>query len=404
MIKQNFSFTLGSNNSLLKSFIEKFTRDEFFIDLIRLVLYPADFGNINSNKIVDYLKSFLNDINLVIRKTQFGLKSSTESIALVNSLLNIRESHTNILNYDNVFQHLGNCSLYTQQLIQKAIDNKIVDPDVFRRLKENILLTTQAYYEIYSVSGNIKLLDILTESISKDTVPVFEALRNYKDVIINAYNDLSKLQSLNKKESISDYFIKIMPPSSEYVLNKVNKTRIYAPDGNNIELRIKTNYVIDRKKFDNYLAKKAIQANAKIRLGYFLTDLKEENKKYVLFFKNKKSKADIVIGADGPLTIVGKKSGLFNNRRFLIGTQVEAYFKKDNVVDFYPYIGAYAWIVPLNSKIRKGVASYKNSRTLFKRFIKKFNLNIIENQSGLIPIFDPFVKVQKNGMQQKSGK
>ncbi len=207
MIKQNFSFTLGSNNSLLKSFIEKFTRDEFFIDLIRLVLYPADFGNINSNKIVDYLKSFLNDINLVIRKTQFGLKSSTESIALVNSLLNIRESHTNILNYDNVFQHLGNCSLYTQQLIQKAIDNKIVDPDVFRRLKENILLTIQAYYEIYSVSGNIKLLDILTDSISKDTVPVFEALRNYKDVIINAYNDLSKLQSLNKKESISDYFI-----------------------------------------------------------------------------------------------------------------------------------------------------------------------------------------------------
>ena len=204
---QNIPFVLNSDNSLLKSFIEKFTQDEFFVDLIKLILYPADFGSINSNRIVDYLRSFLNNINLVVRKNQYGLKSSTESIQIVNSLLNIRESHENILSYDNVFQHLGKCNLYTQQLIQKAIDEKHENPDDFRRSKEQILLTTQAYYEIYSVSGNIKLLDILTESISKDTVPVFEALRNYKEVIISAYNDLSKLQSLNKEESISDYFI-----------------------------------------------------------------------------------------------------------------------------------------------------------------------------------------------------
>ncbi len=191
---------------------------------------------------------------------------------------------------------------------------------------------------------------------------------------------------------LSNYFHRIMPPSKDFIVNEVNKTRIYAPDGNFIETKIKTNYVISRKKFDNYIAKKAKKTGAKIKLGHCLTDIKDN----FLYFGNKKIRADIIIGADGPISTVAKKSGLFEDRKFLIGTQVEGELKKDNVVDFYPYIGSYAWVVPLGKKARIGVASYGNSKKLFDEFIKNYDIKIIENQSGIIPVFNPNIKVQKN--------
>lgn len=193
---------------------------------------------------------------------------------------------------------------------------------------------------------------------------------------------------------LSDYFIKIMPPSKDFVLNKINKTRIHAPNGEFIETKIKTNYVICRKRFDNYLADKAKKSGVNINLDHCLTDIKDR----VLYFGNKKIKADIIIGADGPLSTVAKNSGLFENRNFLIGTQVEGYLEKDNVVDFFPYIGTYAWVVPLGKKSRIGVVSGKDSKKLFDKLIKNYKIKISENQSGLIPLFDPKVRVQKSNI------
>lgn len=193
---------------------------------------------------------------------------------------------------------------------------------------------------------------------------------------------------------LSDYFLKLMPPSKKFVLNTINKTRIYAPNGSFVETKIKTNYVICREKFDNYLANKAKTVGAKIKLSHCLTDIKGN----ILFFRTKKIKADIIIGADGPLSVVAKKYDLFENREFLIGTQVEGYLKKDNVVDFFPYIGVYAWVVPLGKKSRIGVVSYKNSKKLFDVFVKNYNIDVCENQSGVIPVFNPKVKVQKNNV------
>jgi len=193
---------------------------------------------------------------------------------------------------------------------------------------------------------------------------------------------------------LSDYFLKLMPPSKKFVINTLTKTKIHSPNRNFVETKIKTNYVICRKKFDNYLAKKAEQQGVKIKLNFCLNNIKEN----ILYFKNKKIKADIIIGADGPLSTVAKKSGLFENRKFLIGTQVEGYLKKDNVVDFFPYIGTYAWVVPIGKKSRIGVVSYKNSKKLFDKFVKTYNIDITENQSGVIPVFNPYVNVQKKNV------
>jgi len=197
--------------TLLKAFISTFTSEEFMVDLVRITLHPSEFGVFSSersNSAIDYIKNFLKGLNDIIRKLQLPTSKNIQSqIQVVSSLLTIRESSSNILTYDNVFQHLATRDLVTTKLVQKAIENKLLDEDTFRKLADNVINIIHAYYEVISVSSTITLLDNLQESISYNNLTPFEALKNYKDLVITAYNDLSKLQSLSKAETVADYFI-----------------------------------------------------------------------------------------------------------------------------------------------------------------------------------------------------
>lgn len=203
---------------------------------------------------------------------------------------------------------------------------------------------------------------------------------------------------------LSDHFTSIMPAKEDFVENVVEKTRIYAPNGRYVETNIKKNYVVCRKKFDNYLAEMAQNEGVRCHLGHSFNDfLDKDNLKVKLKYKGKAvySSPDKLIGADGPLSPIAKAAGLYGKRQHLIGTQIEAKMENDNVVEFYPYIGSYAWIVPKDENtVRIGVAAYKDSMNLFKKFAKEkigkdYDAKTIENQSGVIPTFNPSVKVQK---------
>jgi digeranylgeranylglycerophospholipid reductase len=207
---------------------------------------------------------------------------------------------------------------------------------------------------------------------------------------------------------LSDYFLTLMKPKKEFVENIVEKTRIYAPNGRFVETKIKKNYVICRKKFDNYLADIAKEAGAKYYINHSFAGFERKGEKIVSKINHKEtivfSESDILIGADGPLSPVAKAAGLFNDRKFIIGTQIEAKMKNDNAVEFYPYIGCYAWIVPKNKDVvRIGVAAYKNTPEIFRKFVKEkigknYEKKIIENRSGVIPVFSPGVKAQKKNI------
>jgi len=197
----------SQNNNLLKSFISKFTSDQFFKDLIKMTLYPADFGSIQSQKTVDYIQTFLVDVEKVIRINKFQFQNTNKNIQLSKSLLNIRESRSNILNSHNVFQHVNIQDLSLTKLIQSAIDDKVEDIDTFRRMKNDIISHIQSYYEINSISGNMNLYNNLVDSVWSESLPVFDAVKQYRETVINLYNDLSKLQTIDKADQESDYFI-----------------------------------------------------------------------------------------------------------------------------------------------------------------------------------------------------
>ena len=186
------------------------------------------------------------------------------------------------------------------------------------------------------------------------------------------------------------------------IINKISNVKICSKN-NSIELSLKnSNLVLDRKKFDNTLADMAIKSGTKIFLNYrFIGNSKN---KISLRYNNKEAiiKTDYIIGADGPLSQVAKSNNLFGKRRFMTGLQTRTKLKNDNSIEFYPSTGAFSWIVPENNEIcRIGTASYDNPKSHLERLLKQKGISkadILEKQGGLIPIYDPRLKTQKNNI------
>ena len=198
---------------------------------------------------------------------------------------------------------------------------------------------------------------------------------------------------------------KIIPLDSEIIVNSVTKARIFSNNKNYIELNLKNkNLILDRNKLDKSLAKRAEESGAK----FFLNHSFLQNKKKLAFIKDKTSnkikkiKFDHLVGSDGPLSQVAKSNGFCKNKVWH-GVQARVKLKNENIVEFYPYFGTYAWVVPENTEIaRVGLVSEKYANPLFKNFLfKQKNIkskDIIEYQSGLIPRYNPKRKAQKNNV------
>jgi geranylgeranyl reductase family protein len=201
--------------------------------------------------------------------------------------------------------------------------------------------------------------------------------------------------------------LKKLVPLDRFVVNQIKGAVFYSKHQ---KLELKTDrvqaYVVDRAKMDHFFAERARKQGANFHLNHrFMGGVKIKNKFILRFYHGTKlitKQADILIGADGPLSRVAKQAGLANHREFLYGIQarVRGEFDKDNV---QMYLGSichdfFAWIVPESEKYaRIGLASKKNSRMMFDKFISKFDYQIIGKQAGLIPIFRK-TKLQKNNI------
>ena len=201
------SAPVQQQRSLLKSFIGNFTTDNFFSEIVAVSLYPSDFGNGKTDSIVDYIRSFLKDITAITQKHNFSNQQQVrKQAAMVASILTIRESGA-VVNYNNVFNYVSVPDLAAKKIINLAIQNKIETMDSFKENLNNVVNIINCYNEIKSISSNLLLYDYLTDSVEQSSNSVFESIKSYRDLVISSYNDLSKLQILNKLDKSSDYHV-----------------------------------------------------------------------------------------------------------------------------------------------------------------------------------------------------
>jgi replicative DNA helicase len=86
----------------------------------------------------------------------------------------------------------------------------------------------------------------LVESVQSESVPVFEAVQQYRDIVINLYNDLSKLQTLSKVDQAKDYFVLTDKKSAEVLASNLYE---YVSTGYSF---LKTGYKIFDKSADGF--------------------------------------------------------------------------------------------------------------------------------------------------------
>jgi len=208
---------------------------------------------------------------------------------------------------------------------------------------------------------------------------------------------------------VTNSFKNIIKLRKEFLVNILDKVKVFAPNNDFVELKLKKEeFVIDRVKFDQYLANKSINAGTSVHLNHKFVG-KEKDKIIIKDLKNKKFKKinyKILIGADGPLSQVAKTFSLYGKRKFFVGHQVRVKFK--TYPDCYEtYFGKnfpnfFGWVVPESDKVaRIGLAAKTNSVLFFNKFLNMKNIkekDIIDRQSGIIPIYNSTIKTQKDNV------
>lgn len=184
---------------------------------------------------------------------------------------------------------------------------------------------------------------------------------------------------------------------NKFVVNRIRHVRIIDRK-NSAELKLKNeNIILDRERFDMHLAEKAENEGAKILLGHKFIG----NSRKKVITDKKTFAAEKIVGADGPLSGVAKINGMFGEREFWTGIQARAKLKNDGVVEFYPAVGTYAWVVPENKDtVRIGVVADKDARRIFEKFIseKIKKKDITGYQGGVIPKYSPSQITQKSNV------
>jgi len=166
--------------------------------------------------------------------------------------------------------------------------------------------------------------------------------------------------------------------------------------------------VVWRNKFDEFMANMASDQGVKTLLNTQFLGFDGKNS---IKIKNKDNneikeiKTDIIVGADGPSSVVAKTAGLNSNSKFYIGMQAKVKLKMDFDA-FETHFGSdfpnfFGWVVPESEDtVRLGLGSFHNTKDYFYKFLEKMTgkKEILCWESGIIPVYDPNKIIQKDNV------
>ncbi len=203
-------------------------------------------------------------------------------------------------------------------------------------------------------------------------------------------------------------------PDVSWVSSEIYKIERIMPNGKAIGKLYDEpiGYVIDREKFEKYLAG---NVKAEIKLNTEIEDLRLVGEYWEVAAKNGMVfKSKYVIGADGPLSIVRRKVFPENQEKmefvpaieYLVRTEKEFDTKIMKIFfDNEKYDQGYAWIFPKSKNTANiGIGGKGYLFKKFNDFLEKTiklhygNFNLLENKSGLVSFLNSAVRIFKNNI------
>ena len=184
--------------------------------------------------------------------------------------------------------------------------------------------------------------------------------------------------------------------SKDSVLKEIQSIKVISPYSTQITYRHHSAFanIVDRKRFDQYLAEIARSKGAVIEPENHVFDISVKNDCVEISARVKskdtqKYTAKVALVATGIDYRLNKKLGLGYPRDFLFGIQAE--FEADDFDTTHIFVGndvapgAFAWAVPIGEKkVRAGLVTESDPKVCFQELMKKLNLdktpNFNENQ------------------------
>ncbi len=211
-------------------------------------------------------------------------------------------------------------------------------------------------------------------------------------------------------ECVSKVCIDKMPsfPLKEAISLEAKGVRVIFPNGSS-NILSEQGYVLEKDKFEQWLAREAEQAGAKIELSCRVHDAKRENNEWKIFTTKGDFSSKIIIDASGVSSFLSIRLNLNAKFKTVVGIQYDLLdVPRDNYLDFYiwPDVApnGYLWVIPKkDGHANVGLVTNQNNRA--KAFLDEFvkrkgwqDNKIIKTFGGLIPASGPLEKTFDEGL------
>jgi len=181
------------------------------------------------------------------------------------------------------------------------------------------------------------------------------------------------------------------------VVNKVDTIKIIAPNKKFIDVHMKNpNYILDREILDSHFFNKAVDGGVNFEFGAKFKDYRKGK----LLINKTEIKTDVLIGADGPFSRVARKTDLYGDRKMMTAMQYRVKGQiEQGLVEIHLGYGCFGWVVPeSDNTARVGVIDYKPPGIYLNKLLGLKEYKLLENQSGMVPVYNPKLKTQKNNV------
>ncbi len=201
---------------------------------------------------------------------------------------------------------------------------------------------------------------------------LFISKKGFKTIVLEEHNEVGRPEQC---AGLVSWRIGGLP--QHLVLNRVDTARFCLGKESFEVYSKKDMLVIDRAGYDKHLAENALAEGVEIRLGERVVGLKEG---CVVTSKGGRYSGRILVGADGPNSIVARLTGLKQPDSLLFALQCVAngVFEQDVVeLRFDPEFSkdVFAWIIPLSrSKAKVGLLTSGNPWPRLRLLLKRLNM------------------------------
>ncbi len=195
---------------------------------------------------------------------------------------------------------------------------------------------------------------------------------------------------------VTQAILKYIKPHA--VVNRVSKAELHSQHKKLAVKLAKPNLVLNRAALDKQIATMAQKAGAEVLLSTKAKSILPKHKGYSIETNKGRMITDIIVGADGPLSMVASELGLHKSTVFFKTKQGIYQRKNQNIVEFYLLEGGFGWVVPEGPEIvRAGIATLNEPFKAYKIFSNRLKLNnCLRYQGGLIPMFSLIGKRQQS--------